>query len=163
MPARASEPEPVAFAAVLRVKDGVNLYVAVPKRVTAHFGRRDYVPVTATLAGKAFPQTLVPAGEGRHILYVNVPMQRHAKAALGDRVTVTLAADRKPRMPAMHPALAAALKARPGAKAAFDALRPSRRKDVLRYLHNLKSEAAVERNVKRFVAGLETGALPMGM
>jgi hypothetical protein len=154
----------VSFTATVRIQ-GINPYVPVPKRVSDHFGRRGPVQVRAMFQGKEFPRTLMPVGKGRHILHVHGPMMRHGGLAVGDRITVALAADPRSRMPAMHPALAAALDASPRAKAAFAALRPSRRKDVLRYLHNLKSEAAVARNVARFVAGLETADLdlPMGM
>jgi hypothetical protein len=107
----------------------------------------------------------MPVGGGRHILHIHGPMMKHGRLAVGDRVSVSLVADPRSRMPAPHPTLAAALEASPRARAAFDALTPSRRKDVLRYLHNLRSPEAVARNVKRFVAGLETAAmdLPMGM
>ena len=141
---------PVRFTATLR-KVGINLLVHVPARVTKHFGRRGNVPVQATVGGKAFPQTLVPVGGGRHVLYVNVPMLKAAGKGEGDRITVKLEADAKTRMPDLHPALAKAFKAKPAAKAEFEALTPSPRKEILRYLWNLKSEEAVERNVERLL------------
>jgi hypothetical protein len=138
------------FTATLR-RVGVNLLVDVPPRVSQRFGRRGNVPVQATLGGKAFPQTLVPVGGGRHVLYVNVPMLRAAGKGEGDRVAVAVAADPRSRMPRMHPALGKALRAVPVKKAEFEGLTPSHRKEILRYLWNLKSEEAVERNVDRLM------------
>ncbi len=144
-------PGPLRFTATLR-RVGVNLLVDVPPRVTAAFGRRGYVPVTATLRGQAFAQTLCPIGGGRHVLYVNQPMLAAAGGKReGERVTVTVAADRRSRVPPMHPALAKALAADPARKAEFEALTPSHRKEILRYLAALRSEAAVRRNVERLM------------
>lgn len=139
------------FTATLR-RVGANLLVDVPERVTKAFGRRGNVPVTATLGVQAFPQTLCPVGGGRHILYVNQPMLAAAGGkAEGDRVTVTVAADARSRTPPMHPALAKALAADAARKAEFEALTPSHRREILRYLWALRSEAAVERNVARLM------------
>lgn len=140
--------ERARFTATLR-RVGVNLLVDVPARVSKAFGGRGYVPVTATVGGKAFPQTLCPAGGGRHILYVNQPMLRAAGKGEGERVAVALVPDPASRMPQMHPALAKALRRRPDARAAFEGLAPSRRKEILRYLWSLRSGEAVGRNVER--------------
>jgi uncharacterized protein YdeI (YjbR/CyaY-like superfamily) len=42
----------------------------------------------------------------------------------------------------------------PAAKAVFDGLRPSRQREIVRYIASLKSPASVERNVARAVAFL---------
>ena len=48
-----------------------------------------------------------------------------------------------------------ALAASPAAASAFEALPPSRRMEIVRYLARLKSEAALERNVAKAIAFLE--------
>jgi uncharacterized protein YdeI (YjbR/CyaY-like superfamily) len=54
----------------------------------------------------------------------------------------------------MRPAFAKALKANKRAKARFDALAPSRRKEILRYLNNLKGAEAIERYIRSTIAML---------
>jgi len=64
------------------------------------------------------------------------------------------------------PALAKALAADRKAKAAFDALSPSRRKELLRYLGNLKREESLTRNVRRtlrHLTGKKVDASPTGL
>jgi uncharacterized protein YdeI (YjbR/CyaY-like superfamily) len=51
----------------------------------------------------------------------------------------------------MHPAFAAGLESRPDIKGRWEALAPSLQKEVLRYLANLKSDAAKTRNVERAI------------
>lgn len=128
---------------------GVNLYVEVPARVSARFGLHRNVPVRATLGGQRFRATLVPRAGGRHILYVNIAMQRAARAKLGEQVSIRLASDVASRMPRMHPALSEALRQRPALAAKWRGLAPSRRKEILRYLCAMKTGEAAERNVRR--------------
>jgi uncharacterized protein YdeI (YjbR/CyaY-like superfamily) len=54
----------------------------------------------------------------------------------------------------MPGALADAFRKDKMAKAAFDRLTPSRRKEILRYLGSLKSPGSIEKNVRRVIAQL---------
>ena len=54
----------------------------------------------------------------------------------------------------MGEALREALEENPQAKAAWEALSPSRRREILSYLNFLKTPAALERNVQKTIAGL---------
>lgn len=134
---------------------GVNPYVLLPdahlQKVFAQAGKeKGPIPVRGTLDGHAFIQTLVKyAGHWR--LYVNGPMLKASRKAVGDHVSVRIAFDPLERTIPMHPTLAAALKANPKAAMTLDALPPSRRKEVVRYISHLKSEEAVVRNVERAI------------
>ena len=74
--------------------------------------------------------------------------------SVGDRVRVTLRADSGSRELPMPSALAQALKDSGEAKAAWERLAPSRRREILAYLNFLKTPAALNRNVDKTVAGL---------
>lgn len=65
------------FAAPL-AQLGPNPYVDVPPRVSTAFGRRGAVAVKRTLNAVPIRATLVPAGGGRHRLYVNGFMRKAA-------------------------------------------------------------------------------------
>jgi uncharacterized protein YdeI (YjbR/CyaY-like superfamily) len=74
-------------------------------------------------------------------------MRRAANKDVGDRVTVDLEFDPEPRLVPMPPMFKRALSKNPAAKAAFEAMAPSRRKEILRYLASLKTEVSLRRNV----------------
>ena len=66
----------------------------------------------------------------------------------------------------MPPAFAAALSKDRRAKAAFEALAPSRRKELLRYLGFLKREESLKRNIGKmlkYLKGIEIEASPTGL
>lgn len=159
----------VAFEATLQ-RVGIDIVAEVPARASAKLARasvaagrsKGAIPVQAKLPGssRSFPQTLVPIGGGRHKLYVNEVMLGATGLVEGQRVRITLTLDLADRMAAMPAQLADALAASDAASATFDALSPSRRKEVLRYLTNLKTQAALERNVAKFVAKLAGGEMP---
>ncbi len=151
-------PDPLrAFNADIRII-GINPYVLLPeatlKKLFAQAAKdKGPIPVRGTLDGHAFIQTLVKyAGDWR--LYLNGPMLKAARKGVGDRVSVRIAFDPSDRSIPMHPALETALKKDLTAAAVFEGLSPSRRKEIVRYIHHLKSEAAVKRNVERAIGFL---------
>jgi hypothetical protein len=156
MPEQAPALLPAFNAEVLII--GVNPYVLLPeatlKKLFAQAGRsKGPIPLRGTLDGHAFIQHLVKySGDWR--LYLNGHMRKAAGKGVGDRVSVRIAFDPVERTIPVHPALAAALKANPAAAKVLDALPPSRRKEVVRYINHLKSEEAVKRNVERAIAFL---------
>jgi len=135
-------------------KHGINPCVDVPQEVSQAFGIRGNIPVLGTLNGQPFRATLVPLGGGHHRLYINGEMRKAARVDTGDEVTITVDLDPQPqaRAPAIPPALTQALESNPEAKAAFEALTPSRRKEILAYLNYLKRPDSVQRNVDKVIA-----------
>lgn len=81
-----------AFTARIR-KRGANPYVDAPARMSAALGQRGAVPVRGTLNAVPIRATLVPAGGGRHRLYINGFMRKAAGVDVGDRVRLTLSPD----------------------------------------------------------------------
>jgi len=142
------------FSALIEII-GINPFVSLPPRVLeglfSQAGKsKGPIPVRLAVAGVEFPQTLVKyAGQWR--LYLNGPMLKAAKKGVGDRIAVQLEFDPQERRIPMRPELRAALDAHPEAKAIFDGLSPSLRKEIVRYLGFLKSEAAVARNAERAI------------
>lgn len=138
---------------------GVNPYVLLPEailgRLFTQAGKdKGPVPVHGTIDGHPFTQTLVKfAGAWR--LYLNGPMLKAAKKGVGDTVRIRIAFDPRDRSIPMPPALEAALKENNKARTVFDALSPSRRKEIMRYIGLLKSEEAIRKNVARAIGFLE--------
>lgn len=147
-----------AFVADIRVI-GINPYVLLPEgtleRVFAQAVKdKGPIPVHGTLDAHDFIQTLVKyAGAWR--LYLNGPMLMACGKGVGDEVSVRIAFDPRDRSTPMPPALEIALKKNKHARTVFDNLAPSRKKEIMRHIGNLKSEEAVKRNVLRAIGFLE--------
>ncbi len=90
---------PQTFQALLVHPDatGAWTYLAVPFDVAQAYGTKARVAVKGTVNGVAFRSSLLPQGDGIHILVVPKPLRTAAKAAPGDTVEVVVEADTAPR------------------------------------------------------------------
>jgi hypothetical protein len=111
------------------------------------------IPVRGTLNGKRFRQTVVKY-QGAWRLYLNTEMRREAGVEVGDVARVEIEFDPAPRAAPMHPVLGRALAKNKAARVAFEKLRPSHQKEILRYLNSLKSEKSAARNVEKVIRQL---------
>ena len=143
----------------------VDVPASIVSRLQSESGKKQAIPVHLTLEGKPFKANIVRyLGDWR--LYLNGPMLKSAKVAVGDKVGVTLRFDPVIRREPMHPALAKALAVDLAAKQAFLALPPSRRKEFFRYLNALKRADTLKLNIDRlmkYLAGKKTGLSPTGL
>lgn len=134
---------------------GVNPYVAVPQAVLsaifAEAGKdKGQIPIHGTVNGVPFKQTLVRYS-GAWRLYINMVMLKNSPKRIGEELLITVGFDAEERIVVAHPAWLQALQDNPEAKAVFDSLAPSRQKEIVLYIARLKSEDAVDRNVKRAI------------
>lgn len=132
---------------------GINPCVNVPEEALSELfkkaGRtKGPIPVTGKLNGTSFRQTLVKFQDAWR-LYLNTQMRQNARVDVGDRATIHLRFDPKPRKIPMHPKLAQALRESRELRANFEALPPSRQSEILRYLSSLKTEESVVHNIER--------------
>jgi hypothetical protein len=138
-------------------KVGINPCVKVPARITNTMEPvKGYIPVKGKIENHAFKQTLVPIKGEPYRLYVNGPMLKGGKVALGDTVKFSIEQNftsRKREYPmikslkseldkhALHPE--------------FNQLTPYRQKEILKYLNSLKSAEALNRNIAKVIAQLQ--------
>ena len=136
-------------------KLGVNPVVDPPEAVFETIfelaGRsKGPIPVRGLINGAEFMQTLVKyAGKWR--LYVNGEMLEASGLNVGDTASIEIEYDPRPRQYPVPAALRRALASDPKARAAWDALTPSRRTEIVRYLTSLKTEASVSKNIEKVV------------
>ena len=145
------------FEAIIRKVD-INPYVRVPVAIVVALRTESPmvsgpIPVKGTLQGRLITANVVRF-RGMWRLYLNGAMRAAAKADVGDSVTVVLRADASPRRTPVPPDFAAALAGDAKARKAFEALAPYRRKEILRYLGNVKRAETLERNVAKAIAYL---------
>jgi len=143
-------------------KIGVNPYVLLPAVVLKEIFKqanknKGPIPVRGELNGNLFVQTLVKFS-GKWRLYLNIPMRKAAGVDVGDVADLKIEFDPRIREVIMDVKLKLALEKNKKAKQIFEKLPPSRQKEIMRYIGNLKSEEAINKNVKRailFLTGKE--------
>jgi hypothetical protein len=139
------------FITTLLKAEGKNATgISVPPAVVAALGSGKRPPVKVTLNGYTYRTTVAAYGE----VFMLPVSQEHREAAgvkAGDQIEVTLELDQEPRTVDVPEDLAAALSAKPGAKAAFDALAFSRRKEFVRQVEEAKTQETRERRISKIV------------
>ena len=143
-------------------RKGINPYVLVSaaraRRIKAGWNKP--LPVLVQVNGQPDPAwrvNMMPAGDGSFYLYLDGIVRKASGTDVGDIVEVSLAFDpayRSGPQDEMLPEFAARLDEDAGIKARWDGLAPSLQKEILRYLANLKSDAARRRNIDRAIGVL---------
>lgn len=111
---------------------------------------KGHIPVRGTINALAYQQTLVKYS-GAWRLYINMKMLKDSPRRIGEEISVEIEFDPSDRSIQPHPKLIEALNKNEEAKAVFDSLSPSRQREIIRYIAQLKSAGSVDRNVKRAI------------
>jgi hypothetical protein len=130
---------------------GINPYVLVPESILTEIfeqaGKsKGAIPVNGTINKQPYKQTLVRYS-GLWRLYINTIMLKNSPDRIGETIDVTIGFDPSDRTIAPHPKLMEALGKNAAAKAIFDSLSPSLRKEIVRYISFLKTAESVDKNV----------------
>lgn len=147
-------PRPVAFRSRIEL-DGINPFVRVGRHRAARLrpGWRKPMPVLVRIDGapaEPWRINLMPKRDGSFSLYLHGKLRKASGAKVGDRVSIEIAFDGgyRPGPARMPPYFAAALEARPDARAGYQALPPARQKELVKLFARLKSGEARERNLE---------------
>lgn len=128
----------------------MNVALDVPPAVSDAFGVRGHVPVVGTADGVELTATLVPVGGGRHRLFLNAAVRGAIGKGASDSVEIQIRLDRRDRTPETPSDLREALD-EDGASAAWEALAPSRRKELLVWLADAKRDQTRAVRIGRIV------------
>jgi Domain of unknown function (DUF1905)/Bacteriocin-protection, YdeI or OmpD-Associated len=140
------------FDGVLTAARQGGAYVEVPADVIDDLGGRKRIPVRATFDGVPYQGSIVSMG-GRMVLGVLKAIRAQLGKQPGDVVTVTVELDDAPRQVAVPDDLAVALD-EAGARAAFDALSPSHRREHVQAIEDAKRPATRAGRVAAAVASV---------
>ncbi|HEY7002641.1 MAG TPA: YdeI/OmpD-associated family protein [Gaiellaceae bacterium] len=143
------------FEAELEATGGGGAVVVVPFDVQKAFGSKR-PPVRATVNGHSFRTTIAPMG-GRSLLGLNREVRTGAGVAIGDLIAVELERDKEPRVVEEPEEFSALLASAPDARAAFDALSYTHRKEYVRWITDAKRTETRERRLGRVVELLRAG------
>jgi bacteriocin resistance YdeI/OmpD-like protein/uncharacterized protein DUF1905 len=130
---------------------GILYSVVVPAEVSRAIGVRGRVPVVARVARRApFRSTLVPAGGGKHRIFLNGETRRAAGVDVGDDVAVEVVVDFAPREVPIPDDLARALREE-GVLADWESLPPGKREHILDWIEEAVHDATREKRIARAV------------
>jgi len=108
------------------------------------------IPILGTINGKDYRQTLVKySGDWR--LYINMKMLKDSPKRIGEVIDVEIEYDPSDRTIKPHPKFVNALNSNKRANEVFENLSPSKQKEIIRYISNLKTEKSVDKNVTRAI------------
>ncbi len=144
------------FKALMKI-DGVNPYVLISAERASKLQPNwcKPMPVLVQIDGQPqepWPINMMPIGDGSFRLYLHEKVRKASSTGVGDRVEVEVRFDGKYKGGPAHPMpvwFRAALGKNSVARKNWEALIPSRKKEILRYFSALKSAEARERNLAR--------------
>ena len=134
------------FRALIEVAGRTATGFAVPGEIVEALGSGRRPPVTVTINGHGYRSTVARMG-GRLLVPLAAEHREAAGVASGDEVEVEIALDTAPREVEVPEDLAAALDAVPGARARFDALSHTHRKEWVRSVTEAKADATRQRRI----------------
>jgi len=146
------EPGVQRFRATI-LRRGVNFFVEVPQRVSlalAGQARAGRVYVEGRLNAVEIRATLVPVGAGKHRLYVNGGMRSAAGVGTGDTIGLELRATSPEEIRLPNDVLAS-LRGSKDARAAFDSLSPSHRRELLRYIDDARTPEGRHKRIEKSI------------
>lgn len=126
----------------------------VPDEVVEALGAGKRPPVVVTVGGHTYRSTVAPMG-GAFWIPLAAEHRQAAGVAAGDEVTVGIEPDAAPREVALPDDLAAAMD--DAARAAFEGLAPSHKKEWVRWVEEAKRAETRTTRIEKTVAGLRAG------
>ncbi|MFD8011710.1 YdeI/OmpD-associated family protein [Streptomyces sp. NPDC058955] len=125
----------------------------VPPEVVAALGGGARPPVTITVNGHSW-KSRVAIMRGRHLIGLGNANRQAAGVATGEEVEVELELDTEPRIVVEPPDFAQALADDPAARAAYDRLTQSRRREHVRAIESAKRPETRRRRIEKAIATL---------
>jgi len=134
-----------------RYQDTQILHVYLPFNVFEAFGTRSRLAVKGEIKGFPFRSSIFPMRGGNFYMVVNREMREGAKVKAGETVEFVMEKDDEPRAIATPPDLLKALSARKSAKAAWDKLSYTHRKEYIIAIEEAKKPETRARRIAKAV------------
>jgi Bacteriocin-protection, YdeI or OmpD-Associated/Domain of unknown function (DUF1905) len=146
----------IQFTALLQPRGPAAAVVLDDAQVAAVGEGARRFPVVATVNGYTWRTSVARMG-GEFLLGLSKEVRQGAGVEAGDEVEVAIELDTAPREVEVPEALAAALAADPQAKASFDRLAFSHRKEYARWVGEAKQEETRQRRVQQALEMIRAG------
>lgn len=125
----------------------------VPSEVVAALGEGTRPPVTITINGHSWKSRLAHL-RGRHLIGLSHANRRAAEVEIGEEIEVEVELDTEPRVVVEPEDFAEALDAEPAARAAYDHLTYSRKREHVRAIESAKMPETRRRRIEKAIATL---------
>lgn len=138
---------------------GINPFVFLPEKtlndIFEKSGKnKSPIPVKGFVNDQPFRQNLMKyLGEWR--LYINMKMLKDSPKRIGEILDFSVEYDDAERNIFIHPDLDKAIKENPEVLKNFEKLVPSRRNEFIRYINNLKTDLAIQKNIEKIIHHLK--------
>ena len=137
-------------------KVGFIRYVDVPPEISRMLGEgATRVPVEGEVEGTPLKTTMVSRGKGCYRLAIHGDIRKRLKVDAGTVVEVALCRDQASREPVLPPTMVLALRNSPKAQAEFRRITTALRRQIVRYITQVKQQATLERRVAGLMRSLE--------
>lgn len=146
----------INFNSEIEIRDG-NPYVYINKELARKIKSEWRKPMPVIIKVNGLPKegwkiNMMPVGDGSFYLYLHGYVRKVSNTKVGDKVKITLKFDSEYKNGPMHPMpdwFKNPLYKNAKAKKNWEALSPSRQKEILRYFSWIKSDEAKSRNIDR--------------
>lgn len=145
------------FHATLEKQAGLGWTIArLPFDPAVEWPEKVRLRVCGTVGGLQFRTSLFPDGDapGRYYLLVNKAMQSAANAYEGQSITISLEPDLEPRPAELPAELDALLDDEPGLRQWYDTLSEYTRREIGKWVQDVKSEEAKARRARQMAERL---------
>lgn len=126
----------------------------VPPEVVAALGEGARPPVTITINGHSW-KSRVALMRGRYLLGLSNANRQAAGVEIGEEIEVEVELDTQPRVVVEPPDFAEALDADPVARAAYDNLAYSRKREHVHAIESAKKPDTRQRRIEKAIATLK--------
>ncbi|MET9030038.1 YdeI/OmpD-associated family protein [Nocardia sp. NPDC004168] len=126
----------------------------VPPEVVAALGEGARPPVTITINGHSW-KSRVALMRGRYLLGLSNANRQAAGVEIGEEIEVEVELDTQPRVVVEPPDFAEALDADPVARAAYDDLSYSRKREHVHAIESAKKPDTRQRRIEKAIATLQ--------
>jgi len=147
-----------AFDGTLEAARGGGAFVAIPDDALAALGGGKRFRVRGSVNGVAFESSAMAMGAGRVCLGVHKATREAARVGVGDKIHVELERDERERVVVVPPELEAALARDAEARAAFERLSFTNRREYADWVGGAKRVETRERRLAKAVELLRAGA-----
>lgn len=142
------------FKAVIQNAGGGGAFVEVPFDVEKEFGSKK-PKVKALIEGIPYRGTLVRMGSDCHLLLVLKSIREQAGKTFGDEIKVTVEPDTDERVVEIPPELKKAFRADKDAKAFFDTLSYTHRREYVMWINEAKKEETRQNRIAKTIEMLK--------
>jgi hypothetical protein len=144
------------FRAKLELNGKTATGFVVPEKIVTALGSSRRPAVRVTINGHTYRSSIASMG-GRYLVGVSAENREQSGVAAGDTVDVMVELDTEPRVVAVPPDLARALKRDAAAKRCFDGLSYSKQQGVVLPIEQAKTTETRERRIAKAVEKLSEG------